>query len=291
MSSRPITVVSAPLDCSGRGRGEEAGSAALVDAGFARLSDAAVEHLDIRIRDVHRDPGTGVLAHAPIAAASHEIAGRVEAVLTGGRMPVVVGGDCTVLVGALSGARRAGQAPALVFLDGHADALSPDASPTGETADMDFGIVTGTVDVGLTGDAAPLVAPDDAVLIGYRRGEALEGGGHEIDLVDARVRRWSADEVLAAGAAAVGTRLARQLRDDQPLWLHLDVDVFDPEIFPAVTYPEPGGLSFDDVAALLAPILATAPVLGITVADYVADADPTGRDARRLADWFADIVT
>ena len=67
-----------------------------------------------------------------------------------------------------------------------------------------------------------------------------------------------------------------------PMWLHLDVDVLDPSIMPAVTYPQDGGPDTDELAAVLTPLAAAPNLLGVSIADFRPDLDPDGRHAARL---------
>ena len=72
-------------------------------------------------------------------------------------------------------------------------------------------------------------------------------------------------------------------------WLHFDVDVFDQEEMPAVTYPLPDGLGWEHVEALLRPLVQSRRLVGLSVADFVPDKDPDGRYARRLVDLVAGL--
>jgi arginase len=66
------------------------------------------------------------------------------------------------------------------------------------------------------------------------------------------------------------------------MWLHVDVDVLDPSIMPAVTYPQSDGPDIDQLAAALTPLTAAPNLLGVSIADFRPDLDPDGRLATRL---------
>jgi arginase family enzyme len=113
-------VLDAPLDSSGRGRGEERAPAALRDAGLLRALDADDGgSADARIDDPVRDPVTGLIGAAQVRRATASIAARLTGLLGAGRRPLVRG-DCTILPGILlalpPGIR-------LWFVDGHPDFL------------------------------------------------------------------------------------------------------------------------------------------------------------------------
>jgi len=105
---------------------------------------------------------------------------RVEEATHGGRFAVVLGGDCSIVLGSLLGARKSAQGSVgLVYVDAHADFGTPEESHTGSVASMCLALAVGrgeTPLARLTGDA-PLVHGKDVVLIG-RRDAAEPWYGH-----------------------------------------------------------------------------------------------------------------
>ena len=65
-------------------------------------------------------------------------------------------------------------------------------------------------------------------------------------------------------------------------WIHLDVDILDPGVMPAVDSPHPGGLSAAELTGLLAALAPRAVGAQVTVFD--PDLDPDGSHARLLTD-------
>jgi arginase family enzyme len=193
----------------------------------------------------------------------------------------VLGGDCTILPGILL-ALPPGMR--LWFVDGHPDFLDGRTSETGEGADMDLSIVTGHGPAGVTGRDDPLVDPARVHLLGHRPPQDAVGRV-EADRIDPRIHQLPAEQLRRQGADAVGERLATGT--DGPAWLHLDLDVLDPVDLPAVTYPEPDGLRWADLEALVAPLARSDRLLGVSVADLNADEDPDGRHARRVVEVLA----
>jgi arginase family enzyme len=136
-----FAVVDAPLDCSGTGRGEERAPAALRAAGLVeRLGARDAGEAAARIRDTRRDRDTGVVGAAELRRASKAIAARVREVLAARERPLVLGGDCALLLGVF---QALPPGSGLWFVDGHADFLDGQSSPTGEAADMELAILTG----------------------------------------------------------------------------------------------------------------------------------------------------
>lgn len=92
--------------------------------------------------DSRRDPETHLLNGDAIRAYSVSLAGAVAPLIEQGRFPVVLGGDCSILLGAALALRRLGRY-GLFFIDGHADFYQPEAEPRGEVASMELALVSG----------------------------------------------------------------------------------------------------------------------------------------------------
>ncbi len=72
-------------------------------------------------------------------------------------------------------------------------------------------------------------------------------------------------------------------------WLHLDADVLDPSVMPAVDSPDPDGLRTDELRALLGPLAASPRCVGVDVTIYDPDRDPEGAGAALLADLLESV--
>ena len=102
----------------------------------------------------------------------------VAAVHRAGRFPLLLGGDCPVMLGALAATRYRHGAVGLVMLDGHEDAYPPRRSPTGEAADSGLALALGMAD-GLPDGLAQCFPcrPHQVGLLGPRDEAAIAGGG------------------------------------------------------------------------------------------------------------------
>ena len=78
--------------------------------------------------------------------------------------------------------------------------------------------------------------------------------------------------------------------DVSGFWIHVDADVLNPEVMPAVGSPEPGGPDIDELAALLAPLIDHAKALGIALALYDPSLDPDLSSAARLVELLTQSV-
>lgn len=261
----------------------------LLKLGLAeRIHARRAERLAVPPKDPVPDPATGVLNAAAIAAWSPRLADAVEAVLDAGEFPVVLGGDCTIVLGSMLAFRRRGRY-GLLFIDGNADFFQPEAEPNGEGASMDLALVTGHGPAQLTDmeGRGPLVRPADAVAFAYRDHKDQEEYGsqplpRELKAIDLPAVR--AMGIEAAARAAVD-HLAREELDG--FFIHLDADCLDDAIMPAVDFRVPGGLAWDELEAVLRIALASGKAAGIEVTIYNPRLDQDGSAGRGLAGVLA----
>lgn len=222
-----------------------------------------------------------------VRRAATDIAVRVRNVRDAGELPLVVGGDCTLLLGVFQALSRG---RGLWFVDGHADFYDGRTSPTGEAADMDLAILTGHGPAGLLEDDARLLDPAAVALLGHRPSELNADVAFENARVDSAIHALTAPEVRGRGAARVGEEAAERLAGTSA-WLHLDLDVLDETALPAVSYPQPLGLDWDELADLVSPLVATPALAGVSVADFNPDRDPDGAYAERVVELLETLLT
>ena len=226
--------------------------------------------------NANRDAATGIRNVREIADYSVTLAGAIGEQLDSGRFPVVIGGDCSILLGSLLALHRRGRY-GLVFLDGHQDLQTPQVSRTGGAAGMDLALSVGIgppILAALGGDAA-LVDPADVAMVGTRDNPAWYTGDDVIRARDAMLV-LSLAELRRVGMAAAGKAVASRMsrRGLTGAWLHCDVDVLDDAVMPAVDSRQPDGLSYDELEALLRPVLDSGRVVGMQVTIYDPDRDP-----------------
>lgn len=240
--------------------------------------------------DPGRDPVTGLLNPLAIRDFSVWLADAVGRVLDAGRFPIVLGGDCNVLIGNMLALRRRGRY-GLFFLDGHADFYQPEASPTGAVSDMDLALVSGRGPDVLSDieGRRPLVRDEDVVVFGYRDAEeATRYGSRDVRETGMQVYDLAAVRGLRtehAAAQALNRLLARN--DVTGFWIHLDADVLDDAVMPAVDYRLPDGLTPDELSTVLRALLASGLAVGLDVTVFNPALDPDGAIARQLVESIA----
>ena len=89
---------------------------------------------------------SGLLNEQPLTHLVAETSERVRGAHDRGRLPLLVGGDCPVLIGALDAIDDEGVARGFVMIDGHEDAWPPSSSETGEASDSEVAIALGRVE-------------------------------------------------------------------------------------------------------------------------------------------------
>ena len=194
---------------------------------------------------------------------------------------MVLGGDCSLLVGVGVALARSGT-HGLVHIDGHTDFRNPGNSDScASLAGEDLACAVGRhwPAVADLDGLGPYFAAPDVVHIGCR-----DDDDHLDETLGLLGAVLPASRVFADGAQAVARETLAVVGADHlsGYWLHLDVDVLDPEHMPAVDSPSPGGLSPEELTTLLAALAPSA--LGAHVTVFDPDLDPDGRCADLLVD-------
>jgi arginase len=130
----------------------------------------------------------------------------------------------------------------------------------------------------------PLVRDEDAAVFAHR--DAAEAAAQGSQPLPAAMLSIDLAEVRRRGAeAAAREAVAHLAREDLAgFWIHLDADVLDDAIMPAVDYRIPGGLSWDEVAEVIAAAASSGRMAGLDVTIFNPALDPTGAIATTFVD-------
>ena len=232
-----------------------------------------------------RDTMSKLLNPKAIKDYSIRLADSMKLLLQNNKFPIVLGGDCSILIGNVLALRRLGRY-GVFFIDGHADFYLPEESPTGEVADMDLAIVTGRGPEILSDldHLRPLVMEQDIVVFGYRDAEQSAKYGCQDIKKTTMMKTIELGEVRRLGfqnAATLG--IATLLKNELTgFWIHLDADVLEDSIMPAVDYRLPGGITFAELSNLLKLLLSSKKAVGISITIFNPTLDKDGSITRNF---------
>jgi arginase len=251
---------------------------ALLDAGLARALGA--RHAGVvepPSYDLRRDPETGIRNPTALRQYTYRLAESTGSILDAGDTPIVLGGDCSILLGNLLALSRRGR-HGLLFIDGHADFYQPEAEPNGEAASMDLALATGRGPRVVTefDDRRPLISDRDVVHLGRRDAEEADRAGSQ-RIEDSDITVFDLATVRDRGVESVtGQVLDRLVRPDlDGIWIHVDCDALDDAVMPAVDYRLPDGLRWEELETVVGAAVGSGAVVGIeiTIFNPTLDAD------------------
>jgi arginase len=288
-----VAVFGVPSAAGARAAGAERAAFVLREAGLLdalRGTGARVVNLsDLSMFPFREDPGHPTARNAEVVAcALRATADEMTRALREG-FTIVIGGDCTLVVGALAGARAAlGRPVGVVYVDADADLNTPETTPSGFLCGMALSLALGRGPQELVAPmgTAPVLEPEHVALLGFR---ALDPGERETigDLGLA---------LPAVAARRVGMRVAAALaldaiaNEDGPVLVHLDVDAIEYAEMPVKDTAAGGGLTVAEVSDLLTALAASPRVVGLHIAEFNPARDPQGVHARKVIDLLVRAV-
>ncbi|MBC7956916.1 MAG: arginase family protein [Cytophagales bacterium] len=281
---RPYLIIEAASVLGLKPTGVERLSQRLLQEGLAQsLQAEVVACLDTPPYNPVRDAQTLTLNAQAIAQWTPRLADAVAGVLDGGGFPLILGGDCSIVLGPLLALRRKGRY-GLLFIDGHADFYQPEINPNGEAASMDLAFATGHGPALLTDieGRRPLVREVDTVIFGFR--DAAEQAEYGSQPLPPDIRTFDLDTVRRLGVDEAARQAVAHLSRDEldGFFIHLDADCLDDAVMPAVDYRLPGGLSLQELAKALQTALASGRAVGMEVTIYNPALDADGSAGRGL---------
>lgn len=265
-----VSLIASPYDLGRDGGGMALGPARYLEAGADRaLSERGFE---VEVETVERRGPFGDELDA-VSRVNAAVAGRVRDAARRGDFPLVLGGNCDTALGTLAGTGGVG----IVWFDAHGDFNTPETSQSGYLAGMPVAIATGRCHGKLwqsVGGGEPV--PDARVLmIGVRELDPEEG---------MRLRESGIPVAPAVNGAGVKESLEDALAgfrsEVEEVYLHLDVDVLDPEESPGVTFPVPGGLSVDAVEEAVRAVAGSVRVRAASLTAYNPEKDAEDKTLR-----------
>lgn len=286
MSSPRYALIEAPSVLGLKPTGVERLPDQLLNAGLAeRLHARRAGRVETPPYRFERDPETLTLNAHAIAEWSPKLADTIGSVLDAGEFPVILGGDCSILLGSTLALKRRGRY-GLFFIDGHADFYQPEVNPNGEAASMDLAFATGHGPKLLTNleGRGPLVRDEDAVAFAFR--DAEEQASYGSQPLPPTLRAFDLATVHQRGVEQAAKEAVDHLTREglDGFFIHVDADCLDDTIMPAVDYRMPDGLSWDELVSALRIAMASGKAVGIEITIYNPAMDSDGSAGRGLAD-------
>jgi len=290
-----IAIIGAPLDLGQGRRGVDMGPSAVrvanLNARLASLGYTVEDRGNVPVEQAEAAPeGHPRAKYLPqIAATCQRLALMVAETLTGGGVPLVLGGDHSVAVGTVSGVshffRQREQKVGLIWLDAHADINTPESSPSGNIHGMPLACIVGEGPAELTELFAykPKVSPENVVIVGLRDVDQTE----KPHVRQYGVHAFTMRDIDERGMRAVMEEAIRLASDGTAgFHLSLDMDFVDPKDAPGVGTPVRGGVTYREAHLAMEMICDSRRMLSMEVVEV----NPVIDEVNRTADLAVELV-
>ena len=283
-NARRISVLGVPTSAGSHNPGQDKAPAAWREAGLTGALRAA--GLDVEDRgdlpaEPYRpvEPAGGLRDAERVAGIAQRVAASVAEIRAAGRLPLVLGGDCTITLGVLAGSPPGG----LVYFDGDADLHTPERtdSAVADTMGMTHMLGGGSPRLARLGSRYPLLDPGQVVLFGFDPAELDTFQWTE--LASRHLYAAPAPAVRADPAGQARQALAYLDRRCDSYLVHFDVDVLHTGAFPLANFPHFAGLTLDQASACLDEFTRGEKFGGLVITEVNPGNDPTGELLRTLA--------
>jgi len=228
---------------------------------------------------------------AAVVDVARSVADRVEVTLRAGEVPLVIGGDCTIELGVITGFLRAGEDPGLLYFDGGVDLRTPLDNPTGILDSMGVAHMLGepgsAEELATIGPRFPLMEDEKIALFGYSHNEP------EAETLARRsMPRYPVERVRRGPEKTAAEARAYLEETANTFVVHFDVDVIDFVDFPVADVPQiNAGLTFREALACFGVFAASPKFAGLVLTEFNPDhADEEGEAAAALVRGVVDAV-
>jgi arginase len=228
---------------------------------------------------------------AAVVDVARSVADRVEVTLRAGEVPLVIGGDCTIELGVITGFLRAGEDPGLLYFDGGVDLRTPLDNPTGILDSMGVAHMLGepgsAEELATIGPRFPLMEDEKIALFGYSHNEP------EAETLARRsMPRYPVERVRHGPEKTAAEARAYLEETANTFVVHFDVDVIDFVDFPVADVPQiNAGLTFREALACFGVFAASPKFAGLVLTEFNPDhADEEGEAAAALVRGVVDAV-
>jgi len=254
------------------------------------LQPQNVIHVEPQPYSMHLDKESGVRNADAIVSYSKTLSEEIKTVLNAGQFPLVIGGDCSILIGCALALRSMGNY-GLFFIDGHTDFVLPHFSETKAAAGMDLALISGNGPDKLTNinSLKPYIAEENNLAVGNRY---LQKDYVKL-ITDSAINYYDLHSLRAAGMEHIAKKFLEHVESHNldGFWIHLDVDVLDNDLMPCVDSPQPGGLSYEELGTIIRALLLSSKAKGINITILDPDLDPKGTYTKTFIENFSQMFT
>lgn len=296
-----LSIVGVPTNSSGKADGVAKAPTAIRNAGLVQaLSRYCKVHnqedVSFALPTKDRDPYSGIIGYDAFTSMIHAVYKSINNSINHDRFPLVIGGDCPILLGCLAALNKNYENRAgLFFIDGHEDAYPPHRSPTGEAADMELGFALGINCEHLpsnivNGLQVPLIDARNVCMLGPRDTKDLQKQG--IKSVYKKVVKAFYDDIdirKSKDIEGLINRVIKHLtskRTVDKLWFHVDLDVLSTRSMRAVDYRQPGGINWNQLKKITKAVISSGYTTGMNITIYNPDMDPDSRFAKQIVTYL-----
>jgi|GEM_PF-254291 len=196
-----------------------------------------------------------------ISAIHRPLADIVQKTLLQGKRPVSISGDCCSAIAVLAGLRRAGLSPTILWFDAHGDFNTRETSPSGFLGGMPLAMIVGRGDQTM---------PDAVGLTPYSEIKIILTDARDLD---------TAERDLLKNSSIVHISDVSLLQDQpfagNPLYIHFDTDIINPDEAPAMNYPASGGPSVSGLEAVFRHLARTCDIRAVSMSAWSPGLDTT----------------
>ncbi|MGH7575925.1 MAG: arginase [Longimicrobiales bacterium] len=290
-----VQVIGVPMDLGSGRRGVDMGPSAIRIAGLhdrlSELGHDVVDDGDIDIKNIEelRVGDSRARYLSEISRTSRILCHKVEWVLEHDRFPLVLGGDHSIAIGAISGVgahcRRTGKRLGVLWIDAHGDINTPETSPSGNIHGMPLATVLGYGPPDLTsiGGPARKLDPANVALVGIR---SLDEG-EKVRLKELAVEVHTMSDIDRHGIHEVMEKALTRVTDGTD-YVHVsfDLDAVDPTVAPGVGTPVKGGLDYRE-AHLIMELVGDA---GVMTSLEMVEVNPILDDRNASATFAVELI-
>jgi arginase len=258
--------------------------------GFHSLLQAAqIARLDPAPYSMQLDKVSGVRNADAINAYAQQQAILLEQMLVNNHFPIVIGGDCSILIGNALALKQRGHY-GLFFLDGHTDFMWPSLSQTGGAAGMDLAIVTGHGHQKLINihQQQPYFREEDVYCVGNR-----EYTDWYVDVINkSNIHYFSLDALREKGIVQLVEAFLKMVTEKNldGFWIHIDVDVLNDAIMPAVDSRQDNGLSYEEFNQIIGLLVAHENACGLNISILDPELDKEGVYTKEFVRNFCGVI-